>query len=1206
MSETTTQAQSDLTNSLTQTLQDANNAISQINTQLQSQSDILSLITESIGLVTSGIHDFNLGLTNTNEILSAISEVNLSNLSTGLGQNANNALNAQHVNVESFNALFTNMMNQMATSFSDYNTQQQQAASSVQAAAASERSGTEDLVAALGEESSRINSLNEALRSRAEANQALSEELEGFSAASFVKNTAIGGIKAIISAGPRVISAMIGIATQVGMAMLTLPMTITREMAAVGNKLRQDLVEGLGQSVQDMKEKFDLGSFVGKALMTASRAAESALRQFQDPTSDLVKKFGYGIEGVKKYFTRLGETFDALGHYSEVYADTFSKNKKRYLQFLDIQDALGFSNEDLKYFAMDAYNNVELLEDRMFRMAATIRNVAKSYNVDMKQLSKNTMALRKDIILFGHISDENLTDVALNMTKMKVKIEDAAAVFNKFSTFEDAAKSSAILSQTFGMNINAMDLIRAERPDEIFQMFSDAMELTGRSFSDLSRHEKAIMAQQTGMSAESLNAIMNYKAMGLTFEEARNKMEQDKPEKRQLAALKELKSSIKEINKILTFNSPFEALTKGFMERLVLADDAKSVLTTLSGGYESLYQYALKIKPGTINKLVQPISYIITIMKDIFESEGFKNSVVNILQGMGDLLTTAFNYKIEDIAAINPKKLLTLYDTNRQEGKNSILNIIFELQSIGVKNSKYTYETQEIADDIGELQTGSFSDQKAERLLERIIKHYKLTPEQIKLALPEDVEKVMPKDKENVTGALNAAAENNAENVNKYLDLTQTITGAVFRATFAGLTSLIESGTMQLNKVGKIGNNKTWYENLLGITPEDFEQMNTRLKLALESLFKPSAEGEGGIFSSFLGFFKDQFLQIASEAMSILGTIFGLALNAVLGKESRIDPKNETQKKAYAASRGINEENAKSILEDTTRNESYGDSDKASNTIDVTLPIILERIKKLYEDALNKNAQIGSQKSLTAIDKNYGIHLNEVIKNYQEISNVINKKDKNNIDYTSLVKSITQFENNYQSFSTKQQEILAQNQTPTVSQSTNDLVSVLGNTLPPKSMMKIYDAEGREVDTNSREASLNSGGVVSEIMKQTRDITVDAQDIRNSAQQIYLNNTFNPINQKNKLKQKISELNAKIKETINSQSSKEDIVVTPELDRDTILEIGKVLANNNFVKMLSDPRYTQGGYLIASRSLESPTLNTGELNVAPNYLYDVD
>lgn len=1200
MSENVTQSQVDLANQLNDSLRESQTAIQAINSDLSSQAELLTTISESFLNLSYIVDDINIGLVNTQGILNRISEIDLSNLATGLGQNANNSLNTQNVNVERFNELFMTLMSNMSSQLSSYNTQQQTASSAIQSAAASESSGAEDLIEALDLENSRVRSLNVALRERSEANEALNDSLEGLSAASFAKNAVLGSLKAIITAGPRVISNMIGIATQVGMALLTLPMTITREMAAVGNKLREDLVEGLGQSVEDMKEKFNLGSYIGKSLMSASSAASASLKQFQDPTDSLVKKFGYGIEGVKKYFTRLGDTFESLGNYSEVYANTFSKNEKRYLQFLDVQDALGFSSEDLKYFAMDAYNNVELLEDRMSRMASTIKNTADAYNVDMKQLSKNTMTLRKDIILFGHISDENLTDVALNMTKMKVKIEDAAAVFNKFSTFEDAAKSSAILSQTFGMNINAMDLIRAERPDEIFQMFSDAMELTGRSFSDLSRHEKAIMAQQTGMSAESLNAIMNYKAMGLTFEEARQKMEQDKPEKRQLAALKELKGAIKEINKILTFKSPFEALTKGFMERLVLADDAKSVLTSLSGGYESLYQYALKIKPGTINKLVQPISYIITIMKDIFESDGFKNSVINILEGMGDLLTTAFNYNISDIAALNPEKLLEAYDTNNDAGQRGVTDAIVELHAIALRNKETPSSDDTIIfKQIDELRQ-NFNDESAKSLIKQIIKSYKLTPEEIQKALPKDLEN-KSSGSNNATAAFNRAAKNNAGNLSTYLDLTQTVTGSVFRATFAGITALLESGTEQLNKVGKIGNDKPWYENLLGISPEDFQEMNERLRVALEGLFKPSESGGDGLFSSFFGFFKDQFIQIASEAMSILGTIFGLALNAVLGRESKIDPKNKMQTQAYAASRGINEENALEVLKQKSQGTSLEDaSNEQFNTINTTLEILGRKINSVTDSLIsqiNKLRGANPNADYTQIDTS----LEDVVRSQLEFFNTFESSASSG-DYNNI-------ENAYNEFLEYSQELSSsiKNFEPQQPASVQDFMAGFENALPPKSMFKLYDSEGREIDTNSKEASLNSGGVVADLMKKTKDISLDAEDIGNSAQQIYLSNTFKPMDQKNKLKQKLSELNGKIKEVIGSQGGAEDsTTVTPVLDKDAIIEIGKVLANNNFVKMLSDPRYTQGGYLIAARSLESPTLNTGELNVAPNYLYDVD
>ena len=76
---------------------------------------------------------------------------------------------------------------------------------------------------------------------------------------------------------------------------------------------------------------------------------------------------------------------------------------------------------------------------------------------------------------------------------MKVSVEDASNVFKKFNTFEDAANSVAMLSQTFGMNLDAMEIIQAENPIEIIDMFRNSMIATGRTFDELNRFEKEIL-----------------------------------------------------------------------------------------------------------------------------------------------------------------------------------------------------------------------------------------------------------------------------------------------------------------------------------------------------------------------------------------------------------------------------------------------------------------------------------------------------------------------------------------------------------------------------------------------------------------------------------------------------------------------------------------------------------------------------------------
>ena len=99
------------------------------------------------------------------------------------------------------------------------------------------------------------------------------------------------------------------------------------------------------------------------------------------------------------------------------------------------------------------------------------------------------------------------------------------------------------------MNIDALKLIKAEDPMEIVEMFRQSMMMTGRSFDDLNRHEKSLMASHTGMSAEALKTIMNYRNVGKSYEEIKKQMNDQKPEERQIRAMKDMNSSISEVKK---------------------------------------------------------------------------------------------------------------------------------------------------------------------------------------------------------------------------------------------------------------------------------------------------------------------------------------------------------------------------------------------------------------------------------------------------------------------------------------------------------------------------------------------------------------------------------------------------------------------------------------------------------------------------------
>jgi len=422
----------------------------------------------------------------------------------------------------------------------------------------------------------------------------------------------------------------------------TLPFTVMKVAAKIGNKLRQDIVEVIGMASEELKEKFDMNSTIGEGIMAMTNRGKGMLKAFQNPSSYLVKLFGMGAAGIANMIKELGTQVESMGHFSELFGKSLGKNGKLFEEYITMVRGLGLTAEDVGYLAMDAGNQLMHVNVRMRNLTATITNVSEEYGLDRKRLSKNFMMMRKNIIQFGHLTDEELARTTANMTQLKVKMEDATAVFDKFSTFEDAANSVAMLSQTFGMNLNAMDMIQAKNPEDIIEMFRNSMFETGRAFQDLNRFEKDLMSQHTGMSAESLSALMNYRDMGLTYEEARKKMESQRPEAKQMAAIKDLNSAIKQFQKVLTFDSPFQAFMEGIINNTTLTGDLKNVLVSVSEGYQGIYDFASSLKTTEWYEIARPLKMIIDIMSSILKSEEFRKGLQTGLEVASTFVSTVF------------------------------------------------------------------------------------------------------------------------------------------------------------------------------------------------------------------------------------------------------------------------------------------------------------------------------------------------------------------------------------------------------------------------------------------------------------------------------------------------------------------------------------------------------------------------------------
>lgn len=896
-------SQIDVARELNSVLEQVSNKLEKIQKLTMTQTDFIHQMAETFSQMTNIVGNMSESASEigssleevSNQVAENFSEQNMQDLNDGLTQVANSAERLSSVQTKSLEdvnekvsdmgSVTTTINNSMKKSTSAIDNSLKNAGKAV--------SSFSDSASKISKETSSFSEAIEKLKT------SIDSMLGGYS--QMIKDALSLGLsatKAVFS----IVSSFIGTAAKFTKFALTMPFTITQAAANIGYKIRKELVEVIQTATEALKDKFDMDSDIGKGISAMSKRGKGMLIAFENPTSELVKLFGFGSAGIANMIGFMGENISAMGHYSEVFGKSLTKNQSRLMNFTKMVKGLGFSAEDIAYISQDAGVNLKHINVRMAELGVTLENTSKEFGVDRKRLSKNFMILKKDITQFGHLSDEELSRTTARLTQMRVKLEDASAVFKKFSTFEDAANSVAMLSQTFGMNLDAMDIIQAKNPEDIINMFRNSMLETGRSFQDLNRFEKDLMAQHTGMSAESLSALMNYRDLGLTHQEAVSRMESEKPTSKQMKSLKQLNSAIKEVQKVLQFDSPFKAFFTGLSKNTALTGDFKNAVTSLSKGYEGIYKFALELKPETWEGLIEPIVMIVNAMKSILQSQDFKDGLVGALATVSKFVGTLFGItkgdsildKLKTNAGIgfgkggvfyknkDEKKKFNKFVFEAVENKDKQLNYLFskdilkELKKIK-DPVKLLERLQELKSSVSSKKSGihSLFDKMFKEIAKKVDDEYGNDEKQ------NTKRKIKTKDTVNdLAAGLTEVIKNNKNNVSKLFSLSGRVAGAMLKGGAIGFTALLKTINTQLKKrttsTEAPKEDSNMIEDFLGFNKGEFNTLTTELTSALLG-FLDNSEGAVGIFGWLIAGIKDVFELVGGFFYNTLkGAINGL------------------------------------------------------------------------------------------------------------------------------------------------------------------------------------------------------------------------------------------------------------------------------------------------------------------------------------------
>ncbi len=221
------------------------------------------------------------------------------------------------------------------------------------------------------------------------------------------------------------------------------------------------------------------------------------LRETRDAAGEALSPLRFlqpGLAGVQEAAKRTAATTVTLAEKLDALTQPFGQSSRSVLIF---QEILNATDADVGVFADRSIAMGTTVEAQMAAAASATQKMGKAFNVNQKVLSKAVNELRKDFVGFATFSEEQLAKVAATATKLGVSLEGIKKL-NMFDNFDQTADKAAMLSQAFGINVDAFDLFAEQDPAERLRMLQEAATDAGVDVTQLGRVGLNYFADLTG------------------------------------------------------------------------------------------------------------------------------------------------------------------------------------------------------------------------------------------------------------------------------------------------------------------------------------------------------------------------------------------------------------------------------------------------------------------------------------------------------------------------------------------------------------------------------------------------------------------------------------------------------------------------------------------------------------------------------------
>ncbi len=357
---------------------------------------------------------------------------------------------------------------------------------------------------------------------------------------------------------------------------------------------------GLRQELENIRKEFgDLRTNASAAIIDISRSIRGPLAETGLSAYRIFGNLKERLEVFHKVATNLGPLFDMIrGQLSRsaVEAERFGA----YLKGLGIED----SPEAQQGLARLSITTGQSLNEIGREITSFAYQMGEAFGINGKTISRDVSKMTKDFESFGNLSIQTLTNVSIYARKLGVEVEKLKGVLPTFDDFEKAAEGAANLSQAFGLNLDAFQLVQEQDPAARIEQLRKAFFAAGKSVENMTRQERALLAEQTGLDQETLSLVFAQKSASTSYADIQKQSEATK--KKQLSQAEAMEKLANSIERMVKSGSGlqggfFKIFFDGFTRGIMISTQFRGLMRDLRQDMRIVFQAGRQVGREFVN-----------------------------------------------------------------------------------------------------------------------------------------------------------------------------------------------------------------------------------------------------------------------------------------------------------------------------------------------------------------------------------------------------------------------------------------------------------------------------------------------------------------------------------------------------------------------------------------------------------------------------